>query len=210
MDRKVVIHTDVLSPFGWAARLAAAEKGLDVEVRPVDLTSPAHRRLHPFGKMPVLQHGDIVVYETLAIAHYIDRAFAGPALQPLEPLAQSEMLRWISIVCAYVQPVMNGIVKERSSGSWRADPPPDEAVIAALVEPLRMQVALIEQALGAHAFLVGDHYTLADAFLTPQVQFVGFTPEGAAALGAAPATRAWLERMRQRPSFAATNPFAMA
>lgn len=206
---EIVIHTDVLSPFGWTARLAAAEKGLAARVQPVDLTSPAHRRLHPFGKMPVLQHGQILVYETIAITHYIDRAFAGPCLQPLEPLAQSEMLRWISIACSYAQPVMNGIVKERAAGAWRGTPS-DEAMIAALVEPLALQVRLIEAALAAHPFLVGEHYTLADAFLTPQLQFVSFTPEGSAALAKASSTRAWLARMRERPSFERTNPFAMA
>lgn len=203
----IVLHTNVLSPYGWTARLVAAEKGVSHEVRPVDTSSPAHLRLHPFGKMPVLQHGDVVVYETLAIAHYIDRAFDGPALQPAEVLGQTEVLRWISVVNGYVFPVMNGLIKERVASLWR-DTPPDEAVLEALKAPLADQVGLIDRTLSDHAFLVGDRLTLADCFLFPHLHFAAQTPEGVEALGSAAAARRWLDGMRARPSVNATSPFA--
>jgi glutathione S-transferase len=205
----VVLHTDPLSPYGWAARLIAAEKGVACRVVPVDPTAQAHRRLHPFGKMPVLEHGAVLVFETLAIAHYLDRAFDGPPLQPANVLEQTTMLRWISIVSSYGFPVMNGLFKERAAGAWRAEPP-DEAVIAAFVPPLALQLRLIDEAVAGGGYLAGDGFTLADAFLAPLLHLAAFTPEGAAGLAGAPAASDWLERMRARPSFVATNPLAMA
>jgi glutathione S-transferase len=204
----VIIHTYMLSPYGWTARYIAEEKGLDYRVVDARAATPSHRALHPFGKVPVLQHGDIVVYETLAIAHYLDRAFPGPALQPVDFLGQTDVLRWVSIVNAYVFPVMKRLIEERMAGSWRTEPP-DEALIASLQAPMAEQLAVIEQALSANPFLVGHHLTIADTFLFPLLHFASFTPEGTQALAKAPAAQRWLGRMRARPSFEATDPFGV-
>ncbi len=205
----VVIHTDLLSSYGWTARLIATEKGVNYSIAHVGRGSPEIRRHHPFGKMPVLQHGDVIVYETLAIAHYIDRAFAGPALQPVGYRGQSEVLRWISVFENYVFPLMKGLIQERSAPTWRGDKP-DEVALAGMRAPLAMQLGLIDETVRGHAFLVGQSLTLADCFLFPILHLASFTPEGAEALVAAPAASQWLARMRARPSFAVTNPFAPA
>ncbi len=201
----IILHTDVLSPYGWTARLVAAEKGVSWRLKPVNPALPAHWKLHPFGKMPVLEHHGVVVYETLAIVHYIDRAFPGPALQPAEVRAQAEMLQWISIVNGYMFPVMKGLLKERTSAMWR-DEGPDEDVLATLKGPLELQIQYIDRAVVEHEFLVDGDLTLADSFLAPHLHFIAAMPEGAEALERAPAAQAWLDRMRARASFAATTP----
>lgn len=206
---EVILLTHPLSPFGWAAALTAAEKGVPYRMAPVDAGSPEHLDLHPFGKMPVLRHGELVVYETLAIVHYLDLLFPGPALEPEDPLKAVAMLRWMSVVNSYVFPTMNGLVKERLATFWRTDPP-DEASLAALRPALARQVALIDRAVADHGFLACNQFTLADAYLFPHLHLASLTVDGAAALESAPAARTWLDRMRARPSFAATNPFEMA
>ncbi|HEX2815000.1 MAG TPA: glutathione S-transferase family protein [Phenylobacterium sp.] len=200
----VVIHTHPLSPYGWTAALIAAEKAIPYTLAPAHTDRPEYAQLHPFRKMPVLRHGDLIVYETLAIAHYLDRAFAGPALQPADFLSQTEMLRWISVVNSYAFPVMNGLVKQRVARFFEKD----AEALPDLTAPLAEQVALIEATLRRHPFLVGERMTLADAFLFPLLHTVSLIPEGAAALAGAPATTEWLERIRLRPSFAATDPMA--
>ena len=150
----VVIHTYMLSPYGWTARYIAEGKGVDYRVADAHADAPSHRALHPFGKVPVLPHGDIVVYETLAIAHYLDRAFPGPALQPVDFLGQRTRRAAMGrVVNAYVFPVMKRLIEERMAGSWRAEPP-DEALIASLQAPLAEQLVVIEQALAVNPFLV--------------------------------------------------------
>jgi glutathione S-transferase len=200
----VVFYSQVLSVYCWTATHVAAEKGVAYRIESVDPRSVEHRRLHPFGKMPVLQHGEIFVYETAAIAHYLDRAFAGPPLQPDDAPAQAEMLRWVSIVNSYIFPIMNRVAKERLLG--RGATGPDEAFLDAAREPLALQMRVNDGALTRNPFLVGPALTLADSFLLPHLYFVSFTPEGAAALEHAPAARAWLQRMQERASFAITNP----
>jgi len=75
----LIFHSMAGSAYLWTAMMAADEKGVDYELSDLVLGSEAHLRLHPFGKMPVMQHGEVILYETQAITHYIDRAFDGPA-----------------------------------------------------------------------------------------------------------------------------------
>ena len=48
------------------------------DLEPV-MGKPDHLALHPFNRVPVLRHGDLTVYETSAIAAYVDEAFDGAA-----------------------------------------------------------------------------------------------------------------------------------
>src|SRR5476649_1685029 len=110
---QITFHSMADSAYLWTAMHVAGEKGVSYEFVPLLYRLPEHLKLHPFGKMPVFQHGEHFLYETAAIAHYIDRAFDGPPLQPADPLGQAHVLRWVSIVNAYVFPTMNRFVKER-------------------------------------------------------------------------------------------------
>lgn len=197
----ITFHSMADSAYLWTAMQAADEKGVDYELVPLELGSPEHLALNPFGKMPVLQHGDVVLYETLAITHYIDRAFAGPSLLPADPLGQAEVLRWISIVNAYVFPTMNRFMKERLvRPAWGF--PSDEAFLAGAQAPLGLQMRLIGEAVADGRYLAGPEFTLADSFLFPHLLFFGRTPEGAALLARNPAAADWLARMQSRPSYA--------
>jgi len=197
----VTFHSMAESAYLWTAMQVADEKGVDYDFVQLVLGSEEHLRLQPFGKVPVLQHGQVFLYETLAICHYIDRAFEGPALQPADALGQAEVLRWTSIVNAYVFPVMNRFMKERLvRPAWGFDS--DAAFLQAAREPLRLQLRLIDEAVRDGGFLVGDRLTTADCFLLPHLLFFSRTPEGAALLRAAPGAADWLARMRDRPSYA--------
>lgn len=205
---ELTFHSMADSAYLWTAMHVADEKGVSYDFVSLTYRSPEHLRLHPFGKMPVLQHGDTFLYETLAIAHYIDTAFDGPALRPSSALGQAHMLRWISIINAYVFPIMNRFTKERLvRPAWGFES--DQAFIASAREPLTLQMRLIEEAVAKTAHLVVDDPTLADSFLLPHLLFFSRTPEGAALLDGAHNASSWLARMCARPSYSC-NPMSTA
>lgn len=196
----VTFHSMEDSAYLWTAMHVADEKGVSYELSPLVYGSPEHLKLHPFGKMPVLQHGALFLYETAAIAHYIDKGFDGPPLQPSSVAQQAQVLRWVSIVNAYVFPVMNRFTKERLvRPAFGIEP--DKAFIAAAEQPLKLQMRLIDEAVSANLFLVGNKPTIADSFLFPNLLFFGRTPEGKALLAKARGATAWLARLCERPSF---------
>jgi len=205
---ELTFHSMPDSAYLWTAMHVADEKGVSNDFVPLTYRSPEHLRLHPFGKMPVLEHGDAFLYETLAITHYIDTAFDGPSLRPASPLGQAHMLRWVSIINSYVFPTMNRFTKERLvRPAWGFDP--DRAFIESAKEPLTLQMRLIDETAGQTQYLVGNDPTLADSFLLPHLLFFGRTPEGAALLSKAPNANAWLTRMCARPSYT-RNPMSSA
>src|SRR3954467_11514898 len=55
-----------------------------------------HLALHPFNRVPILKHDDVMVYETSAIASYVDEAFGGPRLTPKDVRDRARMNQWIS------------------------------------------------------------------------------------------------------------------
>lgn len=201
----IIFHSQPMSVYLWTASLVAAEKGVPWSVNAIEPGSAEHRRLHPFAKSPVLQHGAIFVYETLAIAHYIDAAFDGPALQPASALHRAEMLRWVSLVNAHMfQTMTNGLAKERLLVPMQGGKTDDARVVGAAAE-FQHQLTVIEKDLASHAFLAGEEISIADCFLFPHLHFASMTPEGGAALRRAERAGDWLARMRARPSFAETD-----
>ncbi|MEQ8266027.1 MAG: glutathione S-transferase family protein [Parvibaculum sp.] len=204
----IVFHSQPMSVYLWTATLAAEEKGVSWSLNAIEAGSDEHRKLNPFAKSPVLEHGSLRLYETLAITHYIDRVFDGPALQPEDALGQARVLRWASLVNSFIFPAMtNGIAKERllvpSQGGT-----PDETRVVEAVREAELQLQVISADLGEGGFLIGDTLSIADCFLFPHMHFMSMTQEGQALLGKAPKAAAWLDMMRARPSFAATDQLA--
>ena len=82
-----------------------------------------HLALHPFDRVPILKHGDFTIYETSAIASYVDEAFAGPRLTPRDARARGRMNQWISAVNSYYYPYMIYHVTHERGRFSRTRPP---------------------------------------------------------------------------------------
>lgn len=199
----LVLHGYRYSVYVRIARLTLAEKGVAydrVEVNPFAADVPAsYRALHPFGRVPTLLHDGFALYETGAITRYIDRAFAGPALQPADPRALARMDQIISIVDSYgYWPMVRQVFSHRVFRP-RLRQPADEAEI-------ERGLAASAKVLAALEPLIGDGVTLADLHLGAMTAYFVQAPEAAAALGQYPRLAAWWAQLSRRPSFAATDP----
>lgn len=198
-----------MSSYGLAARVVLEEKGVEYErivIDPAEFGSARHRAdVHPFAKVPALFHGEFHLYETAAIARYVDEAFDGPALQPDDVKDRANMQKWINITGQYIYPAVIGdLVMQRLApkiGTFGGVT--DEAVVAAAVPVIAHQLDLIEQAFGdGRHYLAGD-FSLADIMVATMVQYIGLMPESADLLGSRPAVSDWVERVTSRPSYAA-------
>ena len=197
------------SPFMRSVLVGLEEKQAPYRIEalaPGATRTPDYRRLHPFGRIPAIRHGDFHLYETQAILRYVDATFAGRSLQPSEPKAIGRMNQVIGINDWYLFPlVARVIVFERIVGPALFGKTPDEHAIDAALPDARLCLGELDRLLGNSAHLAGDDFSLADVLLAPQIYYLAATPEGEAIL-AGTALRAWLDRVGERASMQATLP----
>lgn len=204
----LVLHGYHYSVYNRIARLTLAEKGIAydrVEVNPFADIPAEYLALHPFGRVPTLVHDGFVLYETGAITRYVDRTFAGPALQPGSPRALARMDQLIGVIDSYgYWPMVRQVFSHRVFRT-AAGRPVDEAEIAkGLAGAARVLAAL--EALASGPFLAGPELSLADLHVGAMIAYFTLAPEGTAALAGHRRLAAWWSKLSQRASFAATDP----
>ena len=204
-----VIHGHPASPFLRSVCLALEEKRAPYRIARLEVSEmrgEVHRNLHPFGRIPILEHGDYRLYETQAILRYIDAIIPKPSLQPTDPKAIGRMNQIIGINDWYLFPmVARIIVFHRVVGPLLLGTMPDESAIAAAVPDASLCLGELDRLIGDQSFLAGEQLTLADLMLAPQIYFLAATPEGGLILKGT-ALLEWLRRMNSRPSMLATLP----
>ena len=174
------------STYTQTALMTAAEAGVDVELRPLEFKKASHLTLHPYGKMPAFEHDGVRLFETLAIATYLDRVFGGSKLTPTDPVAHANMLQWISVAIDYAyEDLVNGM---------HPDAPSTKAVTAACE-----QLKLIDAGLAGRAFLAGENFSLADLFLYPMIEYASKKLDASVWSGL-PEVRRWRASVSKRPS----------
>jgi glutathione S-transferase len=205
--RPVVLYGADYSVYARIAHLALHEKGVDHRIEPIDIfkgAPPAYLQLHPFGKIPALEHGEFRLYETGAITRYIDEAFPGPALQPKDPQGRARMVQIMSIVDSYAYRLLIwDIMVERlmAPTEGRAS---DEAKIAAAM-PRAETVLTALSDLAAGPYLLGNEVTLADLHLASIIAYFRLAPEGSQLIAGMPKIARWWEAIAKRPSLERTR-----
>jgi glutathione S-transferase len=160
-----------------------------------------HLALHPFNRVPILRHGDFTVYETSAIASYIDEAFVGPRLTPQDVRVRARMNQWVSAVNSYYYPYMIYHVTHERLVFPELGIASDEKVVAHALPKVELALGVMERELGhGHEFLLGSEVTLADFFILPSTFAFSLTEEGRAMYPKFPAFCRWRERMESLPA----------
>jgi glutathione S-transferase len=206
----LTLHGYRPSVYTRVARLALTEKGVvydQAEVNPFAPDPPAgYLALHPFNRVPTLVHDGFVLYETGAITRYVDRAFAGPALQPADPRAVARLDQIIGIVDAYAYwPLVRQVYVHAVALPRRGQTGDQKEVQSGLAAAAKVLAALVALA-GEQVFLVGPTLSLADLHLVSMMAYFVEAPEGATMLARHPKLQKWFTTLSTRPSFVATDP----
>jgi glutathione S-transferase len=207
----LVLHGFRFSVYVRIARIVLAEKGLAYEHVEIDPFLPdvpsEYLDLHPFGRVPALVDGDFVLYETGAITRYIDEAFEGPVLQPIEPRHRARMAQIISIVDAYgYTSMVRQVAGERVFARFRGRRPDEALIRAGLERSLRVLDALEAIAPGGSPIAGGECWSLADYHLAPMMAYFMAAPEGKEAVAHYTRLSAWWDVIRGWKSVKDTDP----
>jgi RNA polymerase-associated protein len=87
----MVLYSGTTCPFSQRCRLVLFEKGMDFEIRDVDLFNKPEdiAVMNPYGQVPVLVERDLILYESNIINEYIDERFPHPQLMPADPVQRA-------------------------------------------------------------------------------------------------------------------------
>ena len=204
-----VIHGIPGSPYVRAPLLALEEKGRSWRLDPLPMggnrTPDYKARLHPFAKIPVLDHADFRLYETRAILDYVDQVAPEPALTPADCRLRARMNQIIGIVDSYIAQRVSGAVTFPRLVAPRFGMAVDDAAVVAAIPAAREAVDELARLLGDQDYMAGPALSLADLMLIPHLAFMPDFAEGAAMIAPHANLAAWIERVKARPSMAATE-----
>lgn len=179
----------------YKVRLLCALLRVELEIVPVDFLGGEHKRpqflqLNPFGEIPVLVDGDLVLRDSQAILTYIARRHGGEAWLPTEAEGLARVMQWLSTAGNDVARGPNDARLHDKFG-YELD-----------VERARAHAGKVLAILDAHlsdkAWLELGRATVADIACYP---YVAVAPEGGIRLDSYPAVRRWMARLQALPGF---------
>lgn len=129
------------------------------------------RALNPNGKLPVLVDGDFVLFESVAICHYLTEKYPDKGMMPSDPLQRALAHQWI-MFCA----------TELESALWRVDKHtfvyPEEKRIPADIELAKQDylssAKVLDKAMEDREFILGDRFSVADVILGYVIIWAGW------------------------------------
>ena len=204
-----VIHSIPGSPYGRAPLVLLEEKGAAYRfapVKPGTTKIAPHILRHPFGRIPVLEHGDFTLFETQAILRYIDRVLPEPALTPADPRAAGLMDQALNVNDWYLfQGVGNIIGFQRVVAPRVLGLSGDDAAVEAAMPRAQEVFTQLSRLLGDQTWFAGATFSLADILLGAHLDLLSSAAEWSALTEGRDNLRDWLVRLNGRPSFAATT-----
>lgn len=181
----------------YKVRLFAALAQIPLDIVAVDFLDGAHKRpplieLNPWGQLPILVDGDLVLRDSQAILVYLAAQYAGQTWFPRDAAGMAQVTQWLSTAANEVQ---NGPAAARLVDKFGYALDKDDTLRrSARILPL------IEAHLAAHQWLALARPTIADCAIFP---YVALAPEGGVALADYPHIRQWIERVKALPHFLA-------
>jgi glutathione S-transferase len=158
--------------------------------------TPSYRQMNPNGLIPTLVDGDAAVWESNTICRYLCRTRGPTSLYPDDPLARSEVERWMDWQLGTLSPLTSPLYRMRvRTPPGEQDPVAIETARQAVGEKMR----LLNSRLAHHPFVAGEALSLADVcmgFWLHRWFALGFDR------GALPHVQALYDRLRQRPAYA--------
>lgn len=148
-----------LCPFVQKAVLTLLTKGIDFDIEYIDLENPPEwfSKISPLGKVPVLQVGDQVLFESSVIIEYLDEVY-GESLHPSDPLIKAQNRSWMEFG------------NECLMNSFNLTVTTDEAGFNEQREALLNKLDQLEKQLSALTFFNGDQVSLVDLSFAPFFQ----------------------------------------
>lgn len=185
----MVLYSGTTCPFSHRCRFVLFEKGMDFEIRDVDLFNKPEdiSVMNPYGQVPILVERDLILYESNIINEYIDERFPHPQLMPADPVQRARarllLLNFERELFVHVETLEKQEAKKI-----------EKARVL-----VRDRLAQLAPVVTKNKFMLGEEFSMIDVALAPllwRLDFYGIDlPKTAAPV------QKYAERIFSRPAF---------
>ncbi len=192
----IKLHDVAHSGHAHKIRLLCGLLGIDLVLEPVDMKlqehkSPGFLKLNPFGQVPVLEDGDVVIRDSNAILLYLAEKYDEKRTYlPRDPVARAHVYEWLATAAG---PLYLGPARARVIKAFGRDGDHDQAAVVAL-----MLLGVMNDHLAERPWLVGGGPTLADIAC---YSYIAVADEGGIDVAEFPHVSAWLHRVEHIERF---------
>ncbi|MHA3904489.1 glutathione S-transferase N-terminal domain-containing protein [Castellaniella sp. WN] len=188
----MVLYSGTTCPFSQRCRFVLFEKGMDFEIRDIDLYNKPEdiAVMNPYGQVPILVERDLVLYESNIINEYIDERFPHPQLMPADPIMRARtrlfLYNFEKELFVHVSTLENrGITDEKVRDAARAN--------------IRDRLAQLAPLLVKNKYMLGEEFSMLDVAVAPLLWRLGHygieLPKSAAPI------QKYAERLFSRPAY---------
>lgn len=179
-------------------KIALHEKGLPytrvtLVLANKDQKRPEFLKLNPYGKVPVIDDGGHVLFESCIINEYLDEKYPNPPLMPKDAYLRGRGRVLIDYALNYMHEPYWALRSEMLKPAGKRD----QMIIGEKHRSLGDLMQYLESALADQRYFLGD-LSLTDIAIVPRA--LRMETYGALPAPSLPRLNAWLERMKSRPS----------
>ena len=208
MSEKLTVYGFDGSTYVRTVRMVLAEKGASYDLVPVDIMvgenkQPEHMARHPFAKIPVVEHGGKLLYETGAITRYLNDVLPGKSLVPDNAMGRARMDMAMCIHDNYGYGALIGLAAQHLFPEFVGGK--NEQMRVDCLEKSRLVLTEQMKLRGDDPWIAGAEPSLADYLLAPVCCYVDMTEDKDAAFDV-PGFADWWARVQGLDAYTSTVP----
>jgi glutathione S-transferase len=171
METSMKLHIVPGSPSSRKVEAVIRHLGLEIEIQEHNffaggLRKPTYLALNPNARVPTLEDGDFVLWESNAITQYLADRAGGNELFPRQAQARAAIVRWQFWELAHFNRAF-GVLAFETVAKPRRGLQTDAAAVALAQAELARCAPVLESHIMGREYLVGDAVTLADYAMIP-------------------------------------------
>ena len=155
----MILYSGITCPFSQRCRFVLYEKGMDFEIKDVDIFNKPEDLavMNPYNQVPVLVERDLILYESNIINEYIDERFPHPQLMPGDPVMRGRgrlvLFRMEKELFSLVHVLENPNSTNKEMAKAR--------------EAIGNGLTMLAPAFTKNKYILGDDFSMIDVVLSP-------------------------------------------
>ncbi|HFC7771330.1 TPA: glutathione S-transferase N-terminal domain-containing protein [Neisseria meningitidis] len=155
----MTLYSGITCPFSHRCRFVLYEKGMDFEIKDVDIYNKPEDLavMNPYNQVPVLVERDLVLHESNIINEYIDERFPHPQLMPGDPVMRGRgrlvLYRMEKELFNHVQVLENPAATNKEQAKVR--------------EAIGNGLTMLAPSFSKSKYILGEDFSMIDVALAP-------------------------------------------